>query len=269
MLDVMPSQKWRLLAVVLAFICVVPHLSALFVEGRVYHGTKVQCVHGGAWISETTLGVYSRALLYEQVFTGTVQSVVEISFTDRRLQIIPDEIFLGDVAGKITATVNQACLPENLPEIKAGDKWLFFLRTKKYLHPDANPPYITTDGLMVVFDSPAKPVAQAEYDICLLRYRSDLHESCIAAMTPRDTHECCVWQGQPFPLASPFPRSFLFRQLPTAAFQLDGIDLKRITAPLEFRAHDPKTVNARGVIQQTRPFPPPWSPDVHVSRQSY
>ncbi len=60
------------------------------------------------------------------MFTGTVQSAIEISFTDRRLKIIPDEILFGDVAREITATVNQACLPENLPEIKAGDKWLFF-----------------------------------------------------------------------------------------------------------------------------------------------
>jgi hypothetical protein len=90
----------------------------------------------------------------EEVFTGTVQTAVDISFTDKRLQIIPDEIFLGDVASEVTTTVNQACLPETLAEIKAGDKWLFFLRTKEYLHPDANPRYITTDGLRVDVESP-------------------------------------------------------------------------------------------------------------------
>jgi hypothetical protein len=179
MLGVMlPSRKWRLLVFLLALAFRVPSLSALIIETRQYRGTQVQCVHGGAWLSETDLGVYSGARLYEQVFTGTVRSAVEITFTDKRLQIIPDEVFLGDVAGEITATVNQACLPENLPEIRAGDKWVFYLRTKKYLHPDAKTPYISTDGLIVVFDSPSKPVSQAQNDICLLRHHSDESESC-------------------------------------------------------------------------------------------
>jgi hypothetical protein len=263
----LPSQKWRLVVLVLAFTCRVPSLSAVIVEGRQYRGTQIQCVHGGAWISDTQLGVYSRARLYEQVFTGTVQSAVEISLTDKRLQIIRDEIFLGDVAGEITATVNQACLPENLPEIKAGDKWVFYLRTKEYLHPDANPPYITTDGLMVVFDSPSKPVSQAQSDICLLRHHSDDDGSCGAAPTPRHTRILCRWEAQPFPLTSSFPRSVLFEQLPTTPFQWEGINLTHITAP-EFRAHDSKTVNGTAVIPQAHPWPPPCTSEVHSSRQS-
>jgi hypothetical protein len=251
-----PSRKWRPLVSLLAFSCLVPHLAAVVVEGRLYHGKMVQCVHGGAWISQRNLGGYSRALLYEeQVFTGTVQSAVEISFTDKRLQIVPDEISLGDVADEITATVNQACLPENLPEIKAGDKWLFFLRTKKYLHPDANPPYITTDGLMVDFESPAKPVSLAEYDICLLRLHSDLDESCIALMPtrPRDTFSFCELKVTPFPFTNPFPRP--------SPFQEHGIKLAHISPPPEFRTHDANGLSATGGILQTRGWPPSCSPD--------
>jgi hypothetical protein len=150
--EVMRSpRKRRLCVFILAVTCAVPFLSAVIVEEREYHGKRVKCVHGGAWIAETTLGVYSRARIYEQVFAGTVHSAVELTDTDKRLKITPDEVFLGDAAGEITAIVNQACLPENLPEIKAGDKWLFYLRTKRYLHPESKPPYITTDGLMVPF----------------------------------------------------------------------------------------------------------------------
>ena len=260
----LPSRKWRPLVSLLAFGCVVPHLSAVIVEGRLCHGKMVQCVHGGAWISQRNLGGYSRARLYEeQVFTGTVKSAVEISFTDKRLQILPDEIFLGDVAGEITATVNQACLPENLPEIKAGDKWLFFLRTKKYLHPDANPPYITTDGLMVDFESPAKPVSQAEYDICLLRLRSDLDESCIALMPtrPRDTPIFCELKVTPFPFTNPFPRPSPFQELAKSTFQPPGIKLTHIITPPEFRTHDLNGLNAAGVVLQNRRWPPSCSPD--------
>jgi len=254
MLAVMPSGPWRLLVFASLFLCVVPHLSAIVVEGRMYHGKRVDCVHGGAWVSERNLGAYSRARLYkEQVFTGTVQSAIEISFTDKRLQIIPDEILFGDVAREITATVNQACLPENLPEIKAGDKWLFFLQTKQYLHPDANPPYITTDGLMVDFESPAKPVSLAEYDICNLRRHSDLAESCIALMPARprepDVLSC---ELKRFPFTNPFPRSGPFQEPAKSELQRDGVNLKGIAVPPEFRAPDPNALNATGVILQTR-----------------
>jgi hypothetical protein len=47
-----------------------------------------------------------------RVFTATVKSATEISDTDKRLELIPDEIFLGS-ASEVTATVNQACLPLN------------------------------------------------------------------------------------------------------------------------------------------------------------
>jgi len=270
MVGVMPSRKWRLLVFVLAFISIAPHLSAVVVEGRWYHGKQVQCVHGGAWISQRNLGLYSRARLYkEQVFTGTVQSAIETSFTDKRLQIIPDEILLGGVAREITATVDQACLPENLPEIKAGDKWLFFLRMKQYLHPDANPPYITTDGLMVDFESPAKPVSQAEYDICLLRLHSDLDESCIAAMpTPsRDTNMFCTFKVT-FPFSNPFPQPIPSQELSKSTFQRDGINLRRFIAPPEFRAASPNALNATGVILQTRRWLTSRSPDGDESGQS-
>jgi hypothetical protein len=252
----LPSRKWRLLVFLLALTFRVPSLSALIIETRQYRGTQVQCVHGGAWLSETDLGVYSGARLYEQVFTGTVQSVVEITFTDRRLQIIPDEVFLGDVAGEITATVNQACLPENLPEIKAGDKWIFYLRTKKYLHPDAKTPYISTDGLIVVFDSPSKPVSQAQNDICLLRHHSDESERCAEAPRPRHMYVC---EGQSFLLTSPLPRSIPFQEIPPTALQFS---LKHIAAPPEFRSPDPNLPTR--VILQTRRWPS-CSPDADES----
>jgi hypothetical protein len=258
-LAVMPSRQWRLLAFVSACLCVAPHLSAIVVEVRMYHGKQVQCVHGGAWISQTNLGPYSRARLYEeQVFTGTVQSAIEISFTDKRLKIIPDEILFGDVAREITATVNQACLPEDLPEIKAGDKWLFFLRTKQYSHPDA--PYITIDGLMVDSESPAKPVSLAEYDICNLRLHSDLDESCIALMPSRPSEPDISCELEPFSSTNPFPQLVPLREPGNSAFQRDEINLKRIATPPEFRARD-HGLDATGVILQPRPWLTSCSPE--------
>jgi hypothetical protein len=170
-------RKGNLFVFLLVIVGAASHLSALIGEERLYRGVMVQCLHGGPWIGQRSLGVYTRAQIYEeQVFTGTVQSVVETSLTERRLQIVPDEVLRGNVAGEITATMSQACLRDNPPEIKAGDKWLFFLWTH---YVDAIP------HLVVDFDSPAKPVSLAQYDICLLRLRADIDESCIALMPPR------------------------------------------------------------------------------------
>ncbi len=196
----LPSQKWRLLVFLLTFIGMVPHLSALIGEARLYRGVEIQCLHGGPWIGQRYLGVYTRAQIYEeQVFTGTVRSVVETSFAERRLQIVPDEVLLGSVSGEITATMNQACLRENPPEIKSGDTWLFFVRTQ---YRDAIP-YLVVD-----FDSPAKPVSLAQYDICLLRLRTDIDESCIPLMPARrqvPLHFVCQreWHHICPPISSP------------------------------------------------------------------
>jgi hypothetical protein len=169
--------------------------------------------------------VYTRAQIYkERVFTGTVQSVVEISFTDRRLQILPDEVLLGEVAGEITATMNLACLREKPPDVKAGDKWIFFVRT---LYRDAIP-YDVVD-----FDSPAQPVSLAQYDICVLRLHADIDESCIPLMPARrhESHWDCTRTNAKSPsVTNPFPRS--------SPFPAPEIKLELISPPLEFRAHN-------------------------------
>jgi len=60
---------------------------------------------------------------YTRVFTGVVRSSVEVGDTDKRLEIVPDEVFVGDSSDS-TVITNQACLHTG---IKAGDKWLFYL----------------------------------------------------------------------------------------------------------------------------------------------
>ena len=228
-----------MLASLLALMSTVRHLSALVAEDRMYHGTMVQCLHGGAWIGQRNLGVYTRAQIYKELaFTGTVKSVVEVSFTDRRLQIVPDEVFLGDVSGEITATMNQACLRDNPPDVKAGDKWLFFVRT---LYRDAIP-YDVVD-----FDSPAQPVSLAQYDICLLRLRTDIDESCIVLMPVRRHVAptfCPPWK-KAWPLfTNPFPR-------PSPSLEPE-INLAHISPPLEFRTPDANGENATGLTFQPR-----------------
>jgi hypothetical protein len=141
-----------------------PFLPAELQETRVYHGRKVRCVHGGlVGVTERPCGTDG----YTRVFTGTVRSAVEVEDTDKRLELIPDEVFVGDKS-ELTATVNQACLPEKEPEIKAGDRWLFYVGPKRYW--DGKSPYIRSKGLEVSFDSQSKPVTEAEDDIATLRH---------------------------------------------------------------------------------------------------
>jgi hypothetical protein len=156
-----PPRQWRLPAFALAVACLVSSLSAEIRETRLYHGKKVQCIHGGNYLNPIqTCGTQ----FYARVFTGTVNSVVEISDTDKRLVLIPDEVFVGP-ASEVTATVNQACMPQNVPEIKSGDKWVFYLRS-----PGFSPNDTTVRELSVPYDSPSKPLSQGHDDIAMLRH---------------------------------------------------------------------------------------------------
>ena len=176
----LPPRKWRLPVFLLAVTCVVPSLCGEIREARVYHGKKVQCIHDG--FSMIGGGRVCGTQGYVRVFTGTVQSAVEISDTDKQLQIIPDEIFLGAPIGEVKATVNQACLPTNRPEIQAGDKWLFYLQTDGFPGTDG-----TTSELTVPFDSPSKPLPQAQEDVETLRHLGLLseHQSIITGNVER------------------------------------------------------------------------------------
>ena len=110
---------------------------------------------------------------YARVFTGTVRSAIEISDTDKLLEITPDEIFRGDATSEVTATVSQACLPESLPEIQVGDKWLFYLKDDEAGF-DGKPLPLRMPSF-----GPSKPVAEAEDEIETLRHLARLTDSVI------------------------------------------------------------------------------------------
>jgi hypothetical protein len=164
---VLAPRKWRRYLFALGVVCIVPSLSGIVVESRQWHGKQIQCIHGGAWATQPK-ACGTLDYQYQRVFTGTVQSVTEISDTDRRLEIRPNEVFLGESKGSVTAMVNQACLTPNNPEIKAGDKWLFYLRTNRSFTADGKPT-ARTGQLEIPFDGPSKPMRQAREEVALLR----------------------------------------------------------------------------------------------------
>ena len=152
-------MRWAVavLILVLAGLCVA---TAQLVEWRQYKGHDVTCVHSGiARTNGTDCGTEG----YARVFTGTVKSAFDIGETDKLLQLIPDEVFLGDPASEVMAVTNQACLHR---EIRAGEKWLFYL----YRNPQTN-------GLVLPYDSPSKPLEQAQQDIATLQHLSKLTDT--------------------------------------------------------------------------------------------
>jgi hypothetical protein len=141
--------------------CLVPTLSASIVGTVEYHGKKFGCTYSG--IQNSGFGKICGTYGYAQVFTGTVISAVEISDRDKRLQLAPDEVFMGDPASEVTAITDQACLRT---EVKAGDKWLF------YLNRDPK-----TSELILSYGGLSKPIADARQDIATLRHLANLTNS--------------------------------------------------------------------------------------------
>lgn len=168
----LPSLKLRVCLYSVAVACLVPTPSAQIDELRIYHGKRVDCIRSG--LGGPLVGTNCGTEGYVGVFTGTVKSVVDKGDTDKQLELIPEEVFVGDNS-EVTATVNQACLPEKEPEIKAGDRWLFYILTKRYRNREAGT--IRNEGLEVPFYSPSKPVTEADDDIARLRHLGKLTDS--------------------------------------------------------------------------------------------
>jgi hypothetical protein len=159
----------------------VPSLSAVIIETRDYHGKQVQCVHGGLRGVAQMCGTEG----YARVFTGFVRSAIEVGDTDKLLQLVPDEAFVGD-SSEATVVTNQACLST---DIQAGDKWLFYL----YRDPKS-------DQLILSYDGPSKPVTKAEDDISMLRKLGRLTDTGIITGTIERLGESPA--GMPTPLAN-------------------------------------------------------------------
>jgi hypothetical protein len=173
------SRQWRVCLFVLAATCAITSLSAQ-TRGPSEQAGKRACPlrFGSGPFDLLGLTQTCDTQGYDRVFTGTVASVVEISDAEKRLELIPDEVFLGDPVSKVMAIVNQVCLPQRYLEIQSGDKWLFYLRRD---------PYSGTNDLVLPFLSPSKPLSQAEDDVATLRHLAGLtsHQSIIAGNVER------------------------------------------------------------------------------------
>jgi hypothetical protein len=61
------------------------------------------------------------------VFVGTISAITPAPDNELKVDITPDEIFLGNPGSTVTATTSQGLCFDNLA---VGSRWLFFLQTK-------------------------------------------------------------------------------------------------------------------------------------------
>lgn len=146
----MKGTIWRFLCVLLIAL-VSPVVFGTMTLIREYHGKKVTCVHSGLVGTARSCGPRG----YTRVFTGTIKSVTEVGDFDKRLEFMPDQVFVGD-SSEVTAVANQGCLDN---EVQAGQNWLV------YLYQDS-----AHGTLVMPYQSASKPVAAAGDDIAMLRH---------------------------------------------------------------------------------------------------
>jgi carboxypeptidase family protein len=116
-------------------------------------GKTFTCMHSGLISDLNDCGVQSD--WYNYVFVGSIAGITPAKGDEKRIQIIPEEVFSGDPASPLTVLTSQApCLPD----MAVGDRWLFFLRKET--------------GKAIVLDfygNDSRPIAHAQEQIETLR----------------------------------------------------------------------------------------------------
>ena len=98
---------------------------------------------------------------YERIFTGTVKAVTDAAHVEKRVELAPKEVFVGD-AGEVTAIASEACLGA---AIQVGQNWLAYLFRDK------------RSNELVVDWQRSKAIQQARKDVSILRRLSRLSDS--------------------------------------------------------------------------------------------
>lgn len=127
--------------------------AAQIMEEREIDGKTIQCLHSGLMSDRSDCGF--RSDWYAYVFVGSISAIASSDKDEKKLQIIPEEIFHGEPPTPLTVLTSQgACLPK----LVVGDRWLFFLRK--------------VSGNPIVLDyygNDSRPVADAQEQIETLR----------------------------------------------------------------------------------------------------
>jgi len=122
-------------------------------EFREVDGKSFQCLHSGLSSDLNDCGF--RSDWYAYVFVGSISAILPSDKDEKKLQIMPEEIFHGKPPSPLTVLTSQgACLPK----LGVGDRWLFFLRK------EADRPIV-----LDYYGNDSRPVADAQEQVETLR----------------------------------------------------------------------------------------------------
>ena len=82
----------------------------------------VTCMHSGLFSDLNDCGVPE---WYAYVFVGVIAAITPAKDDEKEIQIVPEEVFGGTPKTPLTVLTSQGSC---LPELKLGDRWLFYLR---------------------------------------------------------------------------------------------------------------------------------------------
>jgi len=130
----------------------VPAKPVIVTEKKVGDRT-IMCMHTGLMSELKDCGVHTG--WYTYVFVGAISLITPLENDEKVIQIIPEEVFAGEPATPLTVQTSQgACLPD----LVAGDQWLFYLRQE-----EGKPIFLDYYG------NDSLPVANAQEQIEILR----------------------------------------------------------------------------------------------------
>jgi hypothetical protein len=119
-------------------------------------GKTVACTHTGLTSTLKDCGV--RTDWYSYVFVGLISKVTPFENDEKEIQVVPEEVFWGEPTTLLRVVTSQSACMRGL---KAGDKWLFYLRTGNPIVLD----YYANDSL---------PLSDAQEQIATLRHLKEI-----------------------------------------------------------------------------------------------
>ena len=95
---------------------------AQIIGSKQVNGKTVWCAHSGLSSDLRDCGAPE---WYAYVFIGSISTIAPAANDEKKIQIVPEEIFKGEPPSPLAVLTSQAgCLPG----LNVGDRWLFFLR---------------------------------------------------------------------------------------------------------------------------------------------
>jgi hypothetical protein len=149
--------------------------SSQITEIRTYNGKEIGCTRSGLFGFGRSCGTQ----FYEDVFVGTILSIKQVSYWEMDLTLRPEEIFKGAPSTPLNITTNQGIC---LPEMHAGDRWLFYLQRDK-----------ESGNLLSAYGSGSGPVANEQEAIDGLRRLSKLQGTGLVIGQISTSDENNVW----------------------------------------------------------------------------